>query len=177
MLAFQSWIQRLYSKCSLAMNSSKIAISVSGNISLSHGYHMISTHFIYPSLIFYLSKFDLARLNLSMLAAVNYFWGLRPFNFCLLKKIINWRLSQLHVGKAGYTSGWDTSSTQGLIWPFRGSIPCSMVPRHCCKGVLGPPLLPSHPLSFVCNLRLPGLAPRTLCSPAQHPYSLGATYI
>lgn len=33
----------------LAVNSSKIASSVSGNSSLSHGYHMISGHCICPT--------------------------------------------------------------------------------------------------------------------------------
>lgn len=40
--------------------------------------------------------------------------------------------------KAGCTSGWVASSSQGSMWDFVCSLPCSRAPKQCSEGVLAP---------------------------------------
>lgn len=81
-----------------------------------------------------------------------------------------WSLSELHMGTAGNTPRWVASLLQGPRSIFWGI-------GYLAQGYLGSALLPlllAHIPSFVCNLCLPGLRPRTLHFPAQCPYRLNS---
>lgn len=76
-----------------------------------------------------------------------------------------WSLSELHMGTAGNTPRWVASLLQGPMEHILGI-------GYLAQGYLGSALLPlllAHIPSFVCNLCLPGLRPRTLHFPAPVP--------
>lgn len=90
------------------------------------------------------------------------------FLFFLLTTYLFGVRGRVHIwAKAGFTPGWVTSSVQGSMWAFGGSVPCSRLLQQCSEGVLQPLPATRTPSRIV-------LEPRTLCFSA---YSLQTKFV